>query len=110
MGRGAQVLLPRERGLAVRVIAPLEQRIARATERHGLDRKSAIARLRATDEGRVFLVRRHFHADVADVRLYDLVLNLERLDLEAAAAVIAAAFHRRFPAEPGVRIGEEHAL
>ena len=101
VGRGAQFLLPREQGLAVRVIAPLEQRIARATERHGLDRESAIAHLRATDEGRVFLVRRHFHADVADVRLYDLVVNLERLDLEAAAAVIAAAFHRRFPAESG---------
>jgi cytidylate kinase len=99
VGRGAQFVLPRERGLAVRVVAPFEQRIARTMERQGLDRAAASAHVRTTDEGRASYVRRQFHADLADVRLYDLVVNLEHLDLEAAAAVIATAFHRRFAPE-----------
>jgi cytidylate kinase len=96
VGRGAQFLLPRERGLAVRIVAPLERRIARAMERRKLGREAATAHVRDTDEGRMSFVRRHFHADVADPRVYDLVVNLEYLDREAAAEVVAATFRRRF--------------
>jgi cytidylate kinase len=97
IGRGAQFLLPRERGLAVRVIAPREARIERTMHRRDLDRDAAAAHVRETDEGRLFLVRRHFHVDAAAPRLYDLVVNLEYLDRDAAAAIIVAAFRRRFP-------------
>jgi cytidylate kinase len=96
VGRGAQFLLPRERGLAVRIIAPLERRLARVMEREKLGPDEAAAYVRATDQGRVSLVRRYFNADVADPRLYDLVLNVDCLDREVAADAIAATFRRRF--------------
>jgi cytidylate kinase len=98
VGRGAQFLLPRERGLAVRVTAPLERRIARTMERQKLARSDAAARVRETDEGRSAFVRRYFHADIADPGLYDLVVNLDHLDDGAAVAAIAATFRARFPA------------
>ena len=98
VGRGIQFLLPRERGLAVRIIAPLEQRLARTMERRSLAREDAARLVRETDEGRTFLIRRHFNADVADPHLYDLLVNLEHVDREMAADLIADAFHRRFPA------------
>ena len=100
VGRGAQFLLPRERGLAVRIIAPREERIARTMERRGLDHAKAAEHVRAVDEGRVSFVRRQFHADVADPRLYDFVANLAYLDREAAADAIVAGFHRRFASPP----------
>lgn len=96
VGRGAQFVLPRERGLAVRVIAPNERRITRAMQRRGLTRDAAAAQIRDTDAGRTLFIRRHFHADVLDPRIYDLVVNLEHLDHAAAADVIATAFRRRF--------------
>jgi cytidylate kinase len=103
VGRGIQFLLPRDRGLAVRVVAPLAQRLARTMERRTLGREEAARSVRETDEGRAFLIRRHFNADVADPHLYDLVVNLEHLDLEVAADLIADAFRRRFavPAPAG---------
>ena len=96
VGRGAQFLLPRERGLAVRIIAPFEQRLARTMERRHLDREAAEVYVHDTDQGRGFLVRRHFHEDTRDPRLYDVLVNLEYLDRETAADVIAATFRRRF--------------
>jgi cytidylate kinase len=96
VGRAAQFLLPRERGLGVRVVAPLEQRIAGTMELRKLAREEAARYVTDTDRGRASLVRRYFHEDVANPRLYDLVVNLEHLGREAAADVIATAFRRRF--------------
>ena len=96
VGRGVQFLLPRARGFAVRVIAPLEQRLARTMERRTLGREAAAEYIRQADEGRASLVRRHFHADVADPGLYDLVVNLEHLDRPTAATIITDAFRHRF--------------
>ena len=96
VGRGVQFLLPRARGFAVRVIAPFEQRLALTMERRTLGREAAAEYVRQTDEGRASLVRRHFHADVVDPALYDLVINLEHLDRPTAATIIADAFRHRF--------------
>jgi cytidylate kinase len=96
VGRGIQFLLPRDRGLAVRIIAPLDQRVARTMERRKLDRDAARLSIREADHGRAFFVRRHFHAEVADPALYDLVVNVGRLDFRTAADLIAHAFRVRF--------------
>jgi cytidylate kinase len=96
VGRGIQFLLPRDRGLAVRIVAPLDQRIARTMDRRKLDREAAATFIRDTDDGRAFFVRRHFHADVADPSLYDLVVSMARLDGGAVADLIAQAFRSRF--------------
>lgn len=96
IGRGAQFFLPRERGFAVRIIAPYEQRITRLMERRKIGREEAAAYMRETDQGRRAFVRRHFDEDVADPRLYDVVVNLEQLDRRAAGDEIAATFRRRF--------------
>jgi cytidylate kinase len=96
VGRGAQFLLPRDRGLAVRIIAPLERRITRTMQRRDLDRDAAAVHVRDTDVGRMSLIRHHFHQNVADPGLYDLLVNLEYLDTATAADVIVGAFRRRF--------------
>jgi Cytidylate kinase-like family len=96
VGRGIQFLLPRERGLAVRVIAPREQRVERTMAARRIDRKAAELWVEEADAGRRHMIEHHFHVDPADPALYDLTLNLARLDLVTAAEIVAGAFQGRF--------------
>jgi cytidylate kinase len=96
VGRGAQFLLPRHRGLAVEIVAPLPQRIERIMRRDGLSRDDARRHLERTDRERREFVREHFHHDVSDPHLYDLVINLEHLAPEDAAELIVGHCERRF--------------
>jgi cytidylate kinase len=96
VGRGAQYILPRERGLVARIIAPRKQRIDCLVERRGCTRQEAERYADEIDAGRISFVRRYFHKDPVDPHLYDLLLNLERMSLEDAADLLAAQCRRRF--------------
>ena len=104
VGRGVQFLLPRDRGLAIRVIAPLERRIERVMAQRKMDRQAADAFIRETEQGRCDFIRQHFHQDPADPGLYDAVLNVERLSHDAAVAMIVEGFGRRFGAQAGASV------
>lgn len=97
VGRGAQFLLPRESGMAVRVIAPLRKRIERVMRKYQWPRSRAEAHIQATDSDRDSFVREFFHHDVSDPHLYDLVINMEFFDVDSAASLIVGQFQRRFP-------------
>jgi cytidylate kinase len=88
VGRGAQFILPRDLGLAVRLIAPKRQRVQQIMERRQCSRHDAEKFADETDIGRADFVQRYFHHDVADPHLYDLVINLERLPREVAVELI----------------------
>ncbi len=96
VGRGAQFILPRDLGLTVRMIAPLKQRINRVMERQQCSRQVAEKFISETDAGRADFVRRYFQRDVADPRLYDVVLNLEHTSREAAVDLILGDYMLRF--------------
>jgi cytidylate kinase len=97
VGRGAHFILPRNRGLAIRIIAPRKQRIERIKERRGCNRHDAENFIDETDKGRDDFVRRYFHRDAADPHFYDLVINLENISRPAAASLITDEFKFRFP-------------
>jgi cytidylate kinase len=82
VGRGAHLLLPRERGLAVQILAPREQRLQRIMQREQISRKQALTRLDSRDRERREFVAQNFHKDVTDPHLYDLVVNLEYFDID----------------------------
>ena len=91
VGRGVHLLLPREKGFAVRVIAPLDYRIKETMRVRGLSQEQARKSVEETDRGRREFVRRHFHHDVADPGLYDLVINVARIGPQAASDLIVEA-------------------
>jgi hypothetical protein len=99
VGRGAQFILPKERGVAVRIIAPKKQRIKRIVERRQCSASEAEKFIDATDKGRADFVRQYFHRDVDDPHLYDLVINLAHRSRESAADLILNDFRLRFPSE-----------
>jgi len=94
VGRGAQFLLPRERGLAVRLVASEKFRVQQLMRRRSLDEPQARRLMVKVDHDRGEFVSRHFHHDTADPHVYDLVLNVEALGPAATVDQIVAALCR----------------
>jgi len=90
VGRGAQFLLPPDRGLAVRIIAPKKYRIERIMRREGLNAAGAGQFAKETDRGRREFVERFFHRDIDDPHLYDLVINVGHVGSAGAVDQIIA--------------------
>ena len=92
VGRGGQVLLSDKRDvLHVRVVAPLEQRVAYVVRREGLDTEAARRRVQAKDQARTRYMQTQFHRQHEDPHLYDLVINTAVLPLESAVDQICLA-------------------
>lgn len=98
VGRGAQFLLDAKTTLRVRVIAPLELRVARIASRDGLSEADARAKVLRIDGERVAFNRQHYNADIGDPINYDLVVNAGTMGVEGAAAQTIGAFQLRFGA------------
>jgi cytidylate kinase len=96
IGRGAHFILDRAQTLRVRVIAPLEVRVARIAERDGLAEAVARAKILRIDAERVAFNMQHYNADIADPSHYDLVINTGTLGVDAAVDQTVQAFRARF--------------
>jgi cytidylate kinase len=90
VGRGANYILPSERRFRVRIIAPLRMRIENVSRKHGVSFEEARRHVLRTESHRKSFVHKYFHRDVADPLCYDLILNMESLDIEAAVRVICS--------------------
>lgn len=88
VGRGANFLIPQEDRLSVRVIAPLEVRVKNVAKEFGVTREEAKRRVINRENRRAAFIRQSFNADVADPRNYDLVVNTQRLDIDAALGAV----------------------
>lgn len=88
VGRGAQFLLPRDRGFAIRLVASESYRIHQLMQRHELSLSKARQMMHQLDRGRRQFVRHFFHQDIEDPHIYDLVINVDRLGIEGTADLI----------------------
>lgn len=95
VGRGAHLILPREHGLRVRVVAPLEARVARLQERERLDAAAAEKRIENIDRSRADFLRRHFRSATDESQLFDLVLDATTFGIEGSADLICRALEVR---------------
>ena len=96
VGRGSQMLLKGRRDvLHVRVIAPLEQRIAYVMQREGLDHEHAQTRIRYKDSGRERYLQTQYHQQPSDPLLYDLVINAATLSLDNAVELVQFALAQK---------------
>ncbi len=103
-GRGVQFILPREKGLTVRIVAPLDQRIESIMERAQINRIKAERYIRNQDAGRREFVRHHFQQDITNPELYDLVINTKSCTCVDAVGIIVGSWNERF----GNQSGEIH--
>jgi cytidylate kinase len=84
LGKGPHVL-------RTRLIAPMEFRIGKLQSRCNCTRKDSIAYIRNVDEERRKWTRFLYDVEWADASLYDLVLNLEQMDIPQACELICSA-------------------
>ncbi|HOC20118.1 MAG: cytidylate kinase-like family protein [Chloroflexi bacterium] len=92
VGRGGQAILRDMSGvLRVKIVGSEEIRARRLMQRLGIDAKEAERQIRRSDRERARYLK-HFHGlDWEDPRLYDLVLNTDRLTVDAAVQLIIEA-------------------
>lgn len=80
--------------LRVRIIAPMETRIEIVARNEKVGREEAEAYIRKVDEEWKRWTRFVFDVDWHDPSLYDLVINLEKLDVGGACATVMEAVRR----------------
>jgi cytidylate kinase len=91
VGRAAGFLLPRETTVHVRIIAPLDARVAYMAQELRLTRPEAVEEVRARDERRAAFLDRALALDVSDLTAFDVVVNSDRLGVEGAAQFVGWA-------------------
>jgi len=105
VGRGARFILPRARGVSVRILAPLDFRIEQVLLREGVSAKVARQMIEDSDRQREVFVKKHFRVDASDPHRYDLVINVGKLVKEDAADLIVDAA-RSWMKKSGVSIAK----
>lgn len=91
IGRGAGRILPPDSTLHVRLVAPLEDRVAYLGQLLRLGEGEAAEQVRRRDARRAEFVTTHFHRQPGDIYQYDLVLNTSLLGEELSAELIVQA-------------------
>ena len=94
-GRGGQVILADQPGvLHVRIIAPLDTRLALVQARCRVPAEIAAARIEAADAARTGFLKRHFGVRGDEPHLYDLIINMAHLDVPATVDLVCLAAAR----------------
>ncbi len=92
LGRGGQFIFRGSPGaLHVRVVAGAKERVKRLMEERGVEEKAAVGLIQESDEARRAFIEYHYGEDLDAPAHYDLILNTDRLSLEAATQVIRLA-------------------
>jgi cytidylate kinase len=102
VGRGGQMVLRDcPDVLHVRVVAPLEARVAQLRRERKVSTESARACLEASDKARARYLQRSYRVRVEDSALYHLTINTGLLDLSQAVKLIIQALQERTGHSPG---------
>jgi cytidylate kinase len=92
LGRGANFILPPEETFRIRLIAPLEARIARVMAERASSRKAAEKYVFRTDFNRKAFVQKYFGADITDPAHFDIIIDTNRLGIGGTVETIKHAF------------------
>jgi len=92
IGRAGNIVTARlPHVLHVRLIAPLEDRIANHQHYEGFTRPAAMERISQQDTGRRRYLKKYFGKDVSDPLLYHLVINTSLVPTVSVVQLIACA-------------------
>jgi cytidylate kinase len=92
VGRGAAHVMPAETTLRVRLVAPLENRVAALGRIAGIASSDvALRKIERIERDQTRFVKDHFHRDPTDPANYDLILNVARLSIDDCALQIIDA-------------------
>lgn len=111
IGRACNIVTARlPHVLHVRLVAPLDKRIAHARTAYQMSEKQARTFCVQEDEGRQRYVKKYFEADIEDPLRYHLVVNTGLVSFDEAARLIAEALNGPRRKLPSTRRAMELAL
>ena len=90
VGRGVDLMLPRNVGFRVRIVAPIAMRLQRFADRHSMTLTQAGDIVTRVDRERAEFVRHHFRVDINDPTRCDLTFNMEHFSIDQAVEAIVA--------------------
>lgn len=88
IGRGSNFVLPPDKRLSIRVIAPMDHRIRNVSKNLGITAEEAKQRITKTESDRKGFIKKYFNADITDIFNYDLIINTENLSIDDAINAI----------------------
>lgn len=91
VGRGCDAILPRDRGLRVRIVASLDARVRRYCRDHNLTAAEARWEIERLNARCADFVREYFGGCVDDPSRFDLIINTDQTTLEHAVELLLAA-------------------
>lgn len=92
---GSHVAKDMSQGVAIRLIADEDVRVARAMEANAISEKDARAGAHKRDGARARLLKQHFDADIDDTAAYDAVFNVGRATHHEIASSVACLVRAR---------------
>lgn len=102
VGRGAHLLLPKEKTLRFRFIAPQECRIEYFMKSRDMTKAEAQQYVEQRDADRTGFIQKYFKADADDPSHFDLVINTEMFGIEGAFRIVSAVVRQRIKPETEV--------
>lgn len=111
LGRAADLILPANAGLRVRLQASRAYCVNVYGRQHGVSEKVAAEQIDKIDHDCAKFIRNHFHVEPESPLRHDIVLNMERLSIAQATDIILAAIdvHCTAAPEPSWNAHDLHA-
>ncbi len=91
VGRGADLVLPREQGLRIRLVAPRDSRVRWFAAARQIAEAQAVVEIERLERQRGAFIQGHFGVAADDPLRHDLTLNLEQVTPGQAVELILAA-------------------
>jgi cytidylate kinase len=95
VGRGGNFVLPPDKRLSVRLVAPLEIRVKNVARHYNIVPEEARSRVIRTDSDRRAFVRKYFNADIGAPLNYDLVINTGIMSIDSSVDAIIGALKNK---------------
>lgn len=100
IGRGAHMVLPRDRTLAVRFSCGRPPRVRRIARQYGIDEQEADKQLVLIDKEQRDFFKAVYQKEAHETEAFDMVINCDRITRPSwAAAIVRTAFEHKFANE-----------
>lgn len=95
VGRGSNYIIDSPDALRIRIVCPIETRIAYIAKLEGISEKNAEKIINARDAERADFIRHYFKRDSANPGDYDLVLNSGVFNIDQLAEITLLAYEKK---------------
>jgi len=95
VGRASDLLLPKSKGLRVKVICPHDRRVASFAQRTGTTLQDAAKQVDRIHGERAAFIWKHFQIDILDPTRFDLLINTSQFSTVQAIELILQAMKAR---------------